>query len=176
MAEKRDYNAKMNAKGLEKSVSEEQARHMALHQGSTYLFIVQAHAGPKVVDEDGSEKVSLIPDLVELIPEDHAERLRVYQRALYLARPDQFGQEAFETGKDEPSLDAAAADVDALVERDEEGEPTGIWEPDVEPSGGDLCPAPDCDLEDGHDGDHRIAKTDGSDEGTVVAFSGSGKA
>jgi len=169
MAEKRDFNAKMNAKGLEKAVSEEQARHMAHHQGATYLFIVQAHAGPKVVNEDGSEVVSLIPDLVELVPADHEERLRRYQRALYLARPDQFGQEAFEeVGKDEPSVDSAAADVEALVETDDKGQPTGIWEPE----GGALCPAPDCDLEEGHDGDHRIAK---ADDANVVAFSG-GKA
>jgi hypothetical protein len=168
MAEKRLYNAKMNAKGLEKSVSEEQARGMALHQGSTSLFIVQAHAGPKVVNEDGSEVVSLIPDVVELVPEEHAERLRVYQRALYLARPEQFGQEAFETaGPGEPDADAAVADIEALVEKDAAGEPTGIWDPGAEatvPS----CPAPDCDLAEGHDGDHQ-AENKGAD---VVAFSG----
>lgn len=150
MAEKRDFNAKMNAKGLDKAVSEEQARHMAHHQGSTYLFIVQAHAGPKVVNEDGSEVVSLIPDLVELVPAEHEERLRRYQRALYLARPDQFGQEAFEeVGKNEPTVDDTAAEVDALVETDEAGEPSGIWQPDDD-------------------------ATDEA-EGQVVAFSGKGK-
>lgn len=136
MADARMYNSKMNAKGLEKAVSEEQAKGMCLHQGSTYVFIVQAHAGPKTVNEDGSEVVSLIPDLVELVPEEHAERLRVFQRALYLARPGQYGQDAFETpSDDEPKVDDAAAQVDALVERDDDGEPTGIWSPDfAEPS------------------------------------------
>jgi hypothetical protein len=167
MTEKRDYNAKMNAKGLEKSVSEEQARHMALHQGSTYLFIVQAHAGPKVVNEDGSEVVSLIPDLVELVPEDHAERIRRFQRALYMARPDQFGQEAFDGGTNEPDLAATAADVDAVVETDDAGEPTGIWDP----ASAETCDYPGCTLAPEHDGDHAPAEA-AADEDNVVAFSG----
>lgn len=177
MAEKRSYNSKLNAKGLEQSVSEEQARHMATHQGSTYLFIVQAHAGPKVVNEDGSEVVSLIPDLVELVPAEHGERLRRYQRALYLSRPDQFGQAAFEEATPgERDADAAGADVEALVETDEKGEPAGIWTPDA-----DGCPSPGCILAAEHDGDHDIPPVeaeadeqepegDGTDK--VVAFSG----
>lgn len=128
MSDKRQYNSKMNAKGLEASVSEEQARHMATHQGTTYVFLVQAHAGPKIVNEDGSEVVSLIPDLVELVPDAHAERIRELQRALYLARPDQFGQKAFETGETGPTVDDAAASVDAVIERDEDGNPVGIWD------------------------------------------------
>jgi hypothetical protein len=173
MAEKRKYNAGLNAKGLEDSVSEDQARHMAHHQGNTYMFIVQAHSGPKVVAEDGSEKASLIPDLVELVPAEHEERIRRFHRALYLNRPDQFGQAAFEeaTPSDVP-LEAAAADVDALVETDDKGEPTGIWTPDDEADrDSDPCPAPECDLPEGHDGDHQNLHG-----GNVVEFSGSGKA
>jgi len=175
MAEKRDWNAKMNAKGLEQTITEEQAKHMALHQGATYLFIVQAHSGPKVVNEDGSEKVNLIPDLVELIPAEHAERLRRYQRALYLTRPEQFGQQAFEEATPgERDVDAAVGDVEALVETDDKGEPTGIWDPTSEVPADpeiDACDYPGCLLESEHDGDH-VQAPEGSDEGNVVAFSG----
>lgn len=163
MADKRNYNAKMNAKGLEQSVSEEQARHMALHQGATYLFIVQAHAGPKVVNEDGSEAVSLIPDLVELVPSEHAERIRKFQRALYLTRPDQFGQAAFEEATPgERDVDAIGADVEAVVETDESGEPTGIWSPDDDEPGPEDPEA----LED------ESSEPEPEGDGQVVAFSG----
>lgn len=142
MAEKRDWNAKLNSKGLDKSVNEEQAKFMCLHQGSTHVFIVQAHAGPKTVNEDGSEVVNLIPDLVELVPEAHAERIRTFQRALYLERPEQFGQEAFDgAAQGEPDSATAGAAVDAVIERDDTGAPTGIWSGDTdEPGEGNVAP------------------------------------
>lgn len=159
MADKRKYNSKMNAKGLEKAVSEEQARHMATHQGNTYTLLVQAHAGPKTVDEDGSEVVSLIPDLVELVPREHEDRIHAFQRALYLARPDQYGQEAFEgTAEGEQTVSQAGAGVDALVERDEDGNVTGVWDGDTDAplTTGDTCPFPGCSLDPDHDGDHDV--------------------
>lgn len=171
MADKRRWNSHLNSKGLEQSVSEEQAREMCLHQGSAHVFIVQAHAGPKTVNEDGSEKVNLIPDHVELVPAEHAERLRRYQRALYLSRPDQFGQDAFEEATPgERDAESAAGDVDALVETDAAGAPIGIWDgadgPDANP-----CPFPDCRLTAEHDGDH-LPVADEGDGGSVVEFSG----
>lgn len=171
MAEKRKFNAGLNAKGLEDSVSEDQARHMAHHQGHTYTFIVQAHSGPKVVAEDGSEKASLIADLVELVPAEHEERVRRFHRALYLTRPEQFGQAAFEEATPgERDVDAAAGDLDAIVEKDESGAPIGIWDgadgPDANP-----CPFPDCRLTAEHDGDH-LPVADEGDGGSVVEFSG----
>jgi hypothetical protein len=185
MAEKRKFNSKMNAKGLEKVVTEEQARHMAQHQGHTYTFIVQAHSGPKMVDEDGSEVVSLIPDLVELIPAEHEDRIHTFQRALYLARPEQFGQKAFEgTAEGEVPLDAAAAGVDALVERDESGALTGVWDGSTDgPLGGDPaaddeggCAFPGCSLDSEHDGDHDVVPAEGESQGAPVAqFSGRAK-
>lgn len=172
MAEKRKYNSGMNAKGLENSVSEDQARHMATHQGHTYVFIVEAHSGPKVVGEDGSEKVSLIPDLIELVPTEHEARVRTFMRALYLTRPDQFGQQAFEEATPgERDVESAAGDLDAIVEKDDSGAAIGIWDGD---EGTAECPAPDCNLASGHDGDHQAEnQTDG---GSVVEFSGKGKA
>jgi hypothetical protein len=173
MAEKRKYNSGMNAKGLENSVSEDQARHMATHQGHTYVFIVEAHSGPKVVGEDGSEKVSLIPDLVELVPAEHEARVRTFMRALYLTRPDQFGQAAFEEATPgERDVDAAAGGLDALVEKDDSGAPIGIWDGSEDTA---ECPAPDCNLASGHDGDHQ-SENKADDGGSVVEFSGKGKA
>lgn len=178
MADKRRYNSKMNAKGLENSVSEEQVGAMAHRQGSRYLFVVEAHVGSKVVDEDGSETVSLVPDLVELVPAEQEARVRDFMRALYLNRPDQIGQAAFEDAAQGPSLESAAAGIDAAVERDGDGQPTGVWDgnpdapadPPTPPEA--MCPAPDCILAEDHDGDHQPADEPG---GTVVAFSG-GKA
>jgi hypothetical protein len=182
MAEKRKYNSKINAKGLEKSVSEEQARHMASHQGHTYTFLVQAHAGPKTVEEDGSEIVSLIPDLVEMVPAEHEDRIHAFQRALYLARPEQFGQQAFEAASSgEQTIDQAAAGVDAIVERDKDGEPVGVWDgnPDgpLDPPADDAgdepggCDYPGCSLDSEHDGDHDVPGDEPEAGGTVAQFS-----
>lgn len=143
MVDKRRYNAKINAKGLEKVLTEEQAGQFCRNQGTGGLFIVRAHAGPKVVDEDGSETVNLIPDEVEFVPATHEDLVARFQRALYLARPDQFGQEAFEGATSgEPKVADTARELDAAVETDAEGEPTGVWTGDPEaPLPGDAADA-----------------------------------
>lgn len=117
MAEKRDWNVGLNAKGLEGSVSEEQARRMCLSQGQTSMFIIEAHHGPYVTNEDGSIKMSLIIDQAELVPAEQEERTRRFKRALYLARPDQFGQAAFDGATaGEPTIEDTAAGIDAATE------------------------------------------------------------
>lgn len=166
MAEARKYNSKLNSKGLEASVSEDQARHMATHQSNTYVFLVQAHSGKKTVAEDGAEVVQLVPDLVELVPDEHAERIREFQRALYLARPEQYGQPAFEgTGDGEPNVEQTAAQIDAVIDHDETGEPK-VWDGStdgpLDASGPEFvtCDYPDCTLPAEHDGDHDTAEVD----------------
>ena len=132
MADKRDWNAQLNAKGLEASVSEDQAREMCNHQGATYLFIVEATAGPKVVNVDGSQKINLIPGSVELVPDAHADTARRFMRALYIGRPDQFGQAAFDGATaDEPTIDDTASALASAVTTDDDGEVTGMWTPDT---------------------------------------------
>lgn len=130
MAEKRDYNVSLNSKGLEASVSEDQARRICNTQGQHSLFLIDAHHGPYVTNEDGTIKMNLIIDGAELVPVEHEDRVRRFMRALYLARPDQFGQQAFETDEDGPTVDDAAAQVDALVETDEDGTVLGVWDPE----------------------------------------------
>lgn len=128
--EKRSHNASLASKGLEKSISEDQARAMCNTQGRHSVLIVDARHATLTTNEDGTQRITLIADQVELIPDEHTARVRAFMRALYLARPEQYGQEPFDTaGDDEPNLATAAADVDALVEKDEDGEPTGIWTP-----------------------------------------------
>ena len=130
MPEQRSYNSTLLSKGLEASVSEEQARAMCSSQGRHSVLIVDARHGKLITNEDGTQRIMLVADQVELIPEEHTARVRAFMRALYLARPEQYGQEPFETaGEGEPNVATAAADVDALVEKDESGEPVGIWTP-----------------------------------------------
>jgi len=185
VADKRKFNSKMNAKGLENHITEEQARHMATHQGNHYLLIVSAHAGSKVVDEDGSETIHLIPDLVELVPADQEDRVRAFQRALYMERPDQVGQRVLTGISDvEMTVDAAGAALEAAVEHDEAGEVSGLWDgnPDTPPSPVDAdeppaqaCDYPGCTDVAEHDGEHTIEEQDEAPGNqNVVAFSGKG--
>lgn len=179
MAEQRKFNAHLNKKGLDNHITVDQAREMAQHQGRTYLFIVAARSGPKVVGEDGSEDVALIPDLVELVPAEHEERVRAVQRAFYMARPEQHGQAAFEApGEGEQSVDSALDDLGAAVTTDEDAwggdpdepldgsearrlaavpdeapiNPSDDEDPPGEP---EPCPFPGCKRQIEHDGPHR---------------------
>ena len=169
MADKRDWNAQLNAKGLEASVSEDQAREMCNHQGATYLFIVEATAGPKVVNVDGSQKINLIPGSVELVPDAHADTARRFMRALYIGRPDQFGQAAFDGATaDEPTIEDTASAMSSAVTTDDDGEVTGMWTPDTP---GDAADGP-------WPGDEEYVAPDAQGDdanpagGNVVAFSG----
>jgi len=169
MTEKRDWNSKLLAKGLEQFVSEEQARGMAVHQGSRYLLLLEVHSGKKVVNEDGSQVVSLVADQVELVPADHENRVREFMRALYLNRPDQFGQAAFDgAAGDEPSVEQTAAQIDAAISRDESGDVAGVWDGNTDgplravPDGPEFtgCDFPGCVLDAEHDGDHDVVTDD----------------
>jgi hypothetical protein len=174
MAEQRKFNAHLNRKGLDNHITVDQAREMAQHQGRTYLFIVAARSGPKVVGEDGSEDVALIPDLVELVPAEHEERVRAVQRAFYMARPEQHGQAAFEgPGDGEQSVDSALDDLGAAVTTDDDawgGDPEEPLDGSEERRlaavpdrvKGELigCAFPGCVLTEHPDGDHQTA--DGS--------------
>ena len=168
--EKRGFLAKLNSKGLENSVSEDQARHMASHQGSRYMLVVEVHSGRKVIDEDGSETIHLIPDLVELVPPEHEDRVRKFQRALYMERPEQIGQRSIEGISDlEPTSEDVGGEIDAVT-TDYPDPAEGTWDgnPDAAldaPANDEAsetegqpdsppCPAQWCTLPEGHEGDH----------------------
>lgn len=135
MADKRQFNSQMMAKGLEASVSEDQAREMADNQGSRYLLLVQVHSGPKTIAEDGATRVQLIPDLVELVPAAHEGPIQNLMNALKAQRPEEAGQLAMQ-GLEAPDLDEAAAGVwdgnpDAPVEPTPEDKATEQAEANV---------------------------------------------
>lgn len=176
MADKRMFNAKLNAKGLEKAVTEDQARHMVTTQGQHSLFIVDARHAVLTIAEDGTQSINLVADQVEYVPPAHEDRVRTFMRALYLARPEQYGQEAFETPKaGEVDTETAGAQLDALVETDGDGKVTGVWDGDTTDDGssnvvagafeqGPYCPHPGCGQLEDHDGDHDTPDPDGDEE------------
>lgn len=146
MADKRNYNANLNARGLEKDVTDDQARAMCGNQGGHYLFVIEAHVGPKTIAEDGAERVSLVIDGAELVPTEHEDRVRDFKRALYLDRPGQHGQAAFEGAvPGDVDVDTAAAGLEAGIQRDTTGDPMGTWDgdPDAPINTGQGIAAPD---------------------------------
>jgi hypothetical protein len=171
MAEKRKNNATMNSKGVEASVSDEQVGAMIARQGQTSLLLVEVTHGAYSNELDGSHRLALVPGQIELVPQEQEDRVRRFMRALYLARPDQFGQEAFDGATPgEPKLADTASDLDAVVETNDEGEPTGVWtgDPDAPLPTGDGgtkgCSFPGCTKDDEHDGDHDVpAAAEGED-------------
>jgi ribosomal protein L12E/L44/L45/RPP1/RPP2 len=84
MAERRDHNASLNAKGLEDSVSDDAARRMIATQGQTSILIVEATHGPYKTDVDGSQRINLLPGAVALVPAEHEDKLRRVLRAIAL--------------------------------------------------------------------------------------------
>lgn len=161
MAEKRMYNSKMNSKGLEGSVTEDQARDMADNQGTRYLLLVEVHSGSKTVAEDGAVQVQLVPDLVELVPDEHEAAIRTFMNALKAQRPEEAGQLALQ-GQEQPSVDDAAAGLPAW-----DGNPDA---PADQVGKIGECAFPDCTLNDGHEGDHLPAESE--PQSNVAQFSG----
>lgn len=110
MAEKRDHNAHLNAKGLEDSVTDEQAGAMIASRGAFSIFIVEAQHGPYVTNVDGSQKINLLPGAVALVPEEYEDKLRKLLRAIALeANPGETF--ALDGGGAVPKVEEAAADV-----------------------------------------------------------------
>lgn len=84
MADKRDHNATMNSKGLDDSVSDDDARRMIHSQGATSILIVEVQHGKYATDVDGSQRINLIPGSVALVPQAHEDKLRRLLRAVAL--------------------------------------------------------------------------------------------
>ena len=124
------------------------------------LRTVEPH-GPNL---DGKKRIDYVIESIEPVPPAHEERVREFQRGLFLARPEVEGQAVLSgtAGEASDALDAAAADLDAAVERDAEGNVTGVWDGDMDAPlaavpdapDEDPCAFPGCILPQGHDGDH----------------------
>lgn len=119
------------------------------------LRTVEPH-GPNL---DGKKRIDYVIESIEPVPSAHEDRVREFQRGLFLARPEVEGQAVLSgtAGESSDTLDNAAAGIDAAIERDESGQVTGVWDGDTDaPLGGgaEQCDYPTCDLPAEHDGDH----------------------
>lgn len=110
MADKRDHNAHLNAKGLEDAVTDEQAGAMIATRGESSVFIVEAVHGPFVTNLDGSQKINLLPGAVALVPTKYEDKLRKLLRAIAL---EQNPGETFalDGDADVPKVEEAADDL-----------------------------------------------------------------
>lgn len=159
--EKRKYTAHINRKGLDATgVTEDHVRGMAARLGQSTMLIVEAKHLTATNDAEGNVVLALALQGVEPVPAEHDEMVRRFQRGLYMQRPEQQGQAVLAgTASDqEADVASAAAALDAVVERDESGAVTGVWDGNTD---GPLvavpsvyCPTPGCGQDDGHDGDH----------------------
>ena len=170
--EKMKHRARINAKGLDTTgVTEDHARAMASALGGHHLFIVEGRATSVVTDEEGNQQVAIVLTQVEPVPAQQEETVREFMRALYRQRPDQIGQETLRGTADGPSVADAAGALSAHVERDSDGEATGIWDGNLDgplEASGELtveeCGFPGCTLEDEHDGDHNVPEEEDEPE------------
>lgn len=125
------------------------------------LRTVEPH-GPNL---DGKKRIDYVIESIEPVPAEHEDRVRDFQRGLFLARPEQQGQAVLTgtAGDNEDSLTGAVGALAAVVEKDDDGNVTGIWDGNTD---GPLveagCPFPGCTLDSDHDGDHNVpGPTDG---------------
>lgn len=166
------FTGKINAKKLAATgITEDHLSSMANRLGGATLAIVELHHDSKVIDENGDTEVRLLLTLCEPVPDAMEDTVRDLMRALYRTRPEVAGQAALTGVEDGQSPEDAAAAVDANIERDDEGEPVGVWSGDDDqaatagkgtalaavPDGDNTegqCPAPLCGKPIDHDGDH----------------------
>jgi hypothetical protein len=168
MAEPMEYRARLKAKGLDGTgVTREHAKRMSRALGNHTILLIDAKHARLVTDDDGSHQVQLEAISVEPVPAEHEEAVRRVMRAIYLTRPDVAGQSVLQgTSDGETPADAISA-LGAIVETDDAGEVTGVWDGDpdepitaeddepeaaLDPLSG--CAFPNCARVDGHDGDH----------------------
>ena len=132
--------------------------------GRTRMAVVELRSvephGPNL---DGKKRIDYVIESIEPVPAAHEGRVREFQRGLFLARPEVEGQAVLSgtAGESSDALDAAAAGLDAAVERDDDGKVVGIWDGSTDgPLAGGGCDYPTCDLDAEHDGDHHDPAAD----------------
>lgn len=94
------------------------------------LRTVEPH-GPNI---EGKKRIDYVIESIEPVPVALEDRIRDLQRGLFLQRPEQEGQATIQgtAGDNEADLSTAADAVAAVVERDDEGNPIGVWTGDPE--------------------------------------------
>lgn len=187
-----DTTGRVRAKGCEETgITEELAtKLLKAKMGKRILAVVELQTverhGPSI---DGKQRVDMVLTQIEPALDDRTEdTLRELTRAMSRQRRAVSGELPLDnTDGTAPSLDDVNQQAQAIIERDEDGKVTGIWDGDPEsaiseqtPWGGDAqrCPAKDCILPEDHDGDHEPEvpeqATENDGDGNVVAFSGKG--
>lgn len=134
-----DYQAKIRSKGLEATgCTEEVARGMYATLGGYSMAVVEVKHVKHATDAEGKHTVELTIETFEPAQDDKmANHLRELARGLYRQRPEVQGQETLEgTAGDGPGLEDIIGQGDALIERDEDGNPVGVWSDDDETDAG----------------------------------------
>lgn len=163
-----DTTARIRAKGLDTTgVSEAMATEMfAKGAGKYHMAIVEWRTEePHGPTTEGKKRIDLVLTQVEPARDDRsANALREMARALARQRRAEDGELPLDgTSETEKPLSDATAAVESLIERDETGEPTGVWDgnpdsplpsADATMGTGTDCPAAWCSLPEGHEGDH----------------------
>lgn len=169
MTDKSDYTAKIRAKGLSSTgVTEDLAKTFYHQLGSHHLFIVEGRVDRRTENGDGTHTSELILTQVEpstaAFVDDH---LRELMRAMYRNRA--LAEGAIPETMDGPDVrDVVKGSGEAIMERDEQGNPDRLWDGNTDgtegaaPSG--SCAFPGCGLEPEHEGDHDVFTAPASDD------------
>ncbi len=172
-----DYMAKVRSKGLDATgVTENIARSMFSTLGGHTMAIIELKHVKQSTDAEGKHSVELVITTLEPATDDRtANHLRELARGLYRTRPEVEGQEVLkgvESG--EPAVEDIVTQGDALIERDEDGNPVGVWDADVDETPQDAAGSPDNPALDGWATGYPEGPDSDSEASNVVAFSNGG--
>jgi hypothetical protein len=127
-----DTTAKIRAKGLDATgVTEELARQMHAHKGKHYMAIVELKVEEVHEKADGTAKVDLVLTQVEPATDTRLEdHLRELQRTVYFNRQLGDDQPLSDDDGPDPKIKDVIGQGAALIERDDDGQPVGLWDGD----------------------------------------------
>lgn len=163
MSDPLDYTARLKAKGLDSTgVTEEIARDMANTLGRHTLLIVEVVHDEVTKHADGAQQVKLACTRVEPVPAAQEDVVREFMRAIHRTHPAEAGQAVLKGTVDGPSVADAAVGLAAHVERDEDGEPDGVWDGSTD---GPLPDAPEDPLDAPEEREDGIPDDEQEDDG-----------
>lgn len=144
------HTAKIRSKGLDGTgVTEDVAKAMYAHMGGATLAIVELEHVERHDKSNGDHMVHLTIGTCEPILTDRMESaVRDLQRALWRDRKRSEG-DSLDGTIPGPSAEDAASEVGALIDRDQEGDPEGVWDGDADsPAAGDKPSHPEPEFSD----------------------------
>lgn len=129
-----DTTAQIQAKGCQSTgITEDMAIRLHDQLGKKLIAIVELEAVTRTENSEGKQKVGLriltVEPAVDSIGETH---LRDVQRALFMNRRLDDGQPQLPGDEPEPTVKEVIENRGAaVIERDEDGEVTGLWDGDT---------------------------------------------